>query len=80
MSSDVRGKGCLVILHTFVSARAAFKQCWYLISKFRNFEWQCSREMAHRLVSVQNRSTTTTSIYAVAMTSGFCTTYFILKV
>jgi hypothetical protein len=49
MSSDERGKGCLVIPHTFVSARVAFKQCWYLISKFRNFKWQCSREMAHRL-------------------------------
>ena len=80
MSSDERGKGCLVIPHTFVSVRVTFKQCGYFISKFRNFKWQYSREMAYHLICVQNRSTTTTSIYAVAMTSGFCTTYFILKV
>lgn len=80
MSSDERGKGCLVFPHTFVSVRVAFKQCGYFISKFRYFKWQCSREMAYRLACVQNRSTTTTSIYAVSMTSGFCTTYFILKV
>ena len=43
MSSDEPGKGCLVIPHTFVSARVAFKQCWYLISKFRNFKWQLEK-------------------------------------